>query len=145
MTIPPRPIRFRIWQPTHSKMLSPDDLKWGTTLSVAMGPNPHGLVLSQYTGFDADDGTPIYEGDVVDGHSSGGFEELPEDYRVVIVWDGDGGRWIARCPWSHEDWELGDYGYLERVAGNVWEHPHLVEMDDVGEEVTEGEETEEIV
>ena len=96
--------------------------------------------IEQWTGLRDDKGVYIYEGDIVAGTDSNGWECPPDHYRVVVEWDNDQLKWIVRDPWSRETFDLGDYGPLDLVIGNVIEHPHLIAQDDeedslVGESV----------
>lgn len=89
-----------------------------------------GRIIEQWTGLTDKAGTPIYEGDIVDGTDSNGWELPPDHYRIVVEWSADRLMWLARDPWSRETFELGDYGPTDHVVGNVRENPELIKVDE---------------
>lgn len=136
-----RPTRFRIWITEHKEMMSWDDVRFGSwevstagnpvvrlpCLGVALDTHPNKMVPLQYTGFTDDEGVEIYEGDVVDGTWGATLEEPAEHYRIVVQWDSDGAKWVARDPFNGTNDDLGDYRFLDRVVGNVYQNPGLID------------------
>lgn len=137
--------RFRIWDPVdqsydHVTFHSFENLiDWAASqkrtddgngeLDVK-GHDLTGRIIEQWTGTTDKAGTPIFEGDIVDGTDSNGWELPPDHYRIVVEWSADRLMWLARDPWSGETFELGDYGPTDHVVGNVRENPELVAIVD---------------
>lgn len=85
------------------------------------------IVLMQYTGVDDKNGTPIYEGDIVEGTCLGFCDD--DEFKDVVEY-GNG----SFC-FSKEKWKDGTYDWysLENydsedllVLGNIYENPELL-------------------
>lgn len=73
-------------------------------------------VVMQHTGLDDSEGTPIYEGDIV---------EYWSDRRDVVTWGGNGYR-ISGAQYRMIEAVLTENAV---VLGNVYENPDLVDKD----------------
>ena len=75
------------------------------------------------TGLNTDDGTPIWEADVLDC-------DVPNEWgsfiraRGAMAWDDIIGKWVLQLPSEHarEDFVVAN----ATIAGNLYEHPDLL-------------------
>lgn len=96
-----------------------------------MGEDGEGqIIFEQWTGFTDDGGTPIFEGDIVDGGNGATLEEPAENWRVVVKWDEEYSKWVAHDPYMGENHDLGDFNGLDKVVGNIHQNRKL--LDGVG-------------
>jgi len=103
-------------------------------LSALDHRSPNRIVMD-FTGLQDADGEDIYEGDLVGLIGPDG--EFPwSPYKVVEFRDGAFGyeKYELFTPYASmgRDWPAGNISALasSRVAGNIYEHPHLLETDD---------------
>jgi uncharacterized phage protein (TIGR01671 family) len=91
---------------------------------------PYNSTITQYTGLKDENGTEIYEGDVI---SSTPYLPSNPDERIIsiIVYRNDLGRWNAECFGNLIGETDHLYGILKpphqtEIIGNIYEHPHLI-------------------
>lgn len=117
-----RDIKFRVW--TGSKMLPAFTL---FDIQKELASISTRDTIMQYTGVDDKNGTPIYEGDIVEGICLGYYDD--EEFKDVIEFSNG-----SFC-FSKEKWKDGTYDWysLENydsedllVVGNIYENPDMV-------------------
>lgn len=129
-----RDIRFRAWEKKLKEMIPVHDINFDTRII-----NTHSawrlfdeIELMQYTGVDDANSTPIYEGDVCRVVNPNG----DEDKLCFVDFDP-----VSSCYTYEPDDGYGDYdissigwamqlGFRFEIIGNVYEHSHLLEVDD---------------
>lgn len=118
-----RVIKFRVWDPFYNKMLDHEWLKAAKVVYDALVDNPRkDLVIMQFTGLNDKEGTPIYEGDVVEHEkwvSVGKYEKCIG----VVKYKGVGFTCECIGDWEGSNAELNSNA---KVIGNVFSHPHLL-------------------
>lgn len=83
------------------------------------------VVVMYGTGLNTDDGTPIWEADVLDC-------DIPNEWgsftraRGVMAWDEMSGKWVVQIPsmGQRQDFVVANTG----VVGNLYEHPDIVKQ-----------------
>jgi len=127
-----RSIKFRAWDYTTDVMLKEgqvyiqsDGHLWISRIEKSMSRALKSEIeLMQYTGLKDKNGVEIYEGDIVEIRGN----KITTDFICKIIFeDGSFGRktefsFIPLCQWTL----LNDC----EVIGNVYEHPHLLEVKD---------------
>lgn len=117
-----RDIKFRVW--TGSQMLSTFTLFdiQNETASVSIRDT-----IMQYTGIDDKNGTPIFEGDIVEGVCLGYYDD--EEFKDVVEFSNS-----SFC-FSKEKWKDGTYDWYSlenydpedlEVVGNIYENPDVL-------------------
>lgn len=117
-----RDIKFRVW--TGSQMLSAFTLFdiQSETASVSTRD-----IIMQYTGVDDKNGTPIFEGDIVEGTCLGFCDD--DEFKDVVEFSNG-----SFC-FSKEKWKDGTYDWYSlenydpedlEVVGNIYENPDVL-------------------
>lgn len=116
-----REIKFRAWDRQTKRMFDPyliessEKLCWGEMLDQHEKGN---VILMQYTGLHDDNGTSIYEMDII---------EFYKDTPFLVIWSQDYGKLM----YSNRD-EKGIGGLTKssskrcKVLGNIYENPELL-------------------
>ena len=127
-----RTIKFRAWDKKYGKMC--DLTLLGLHCSFDANPAVYGVwsaertekvahysdvELMQFTGLFDEDGTEIYEGDILEDDADG----LSYD---VVEWNDKYAGWTTRSWYAPKD--LADSAKLHRVAGNIYENPELLKV-----------------
>lgn len=85
------------------------------------------IVLMQYTGIDDKNGTPIFEGDIVEGICLGFCDD--DEFKDVVEW-GNGSFCFRKEKWKDGtyDWySLENYDSEDLViVGNIYENPDML-------------------
>jgi len=118
-------------------MLYPKDLsKMGVFLTVAGDPiqvkggmtiaKLQNVVVMYETGMNTDDGTKIWEGDIIDAGVMTEFGSmLPA--RGYMQWNKVEGKWFLYIPNPPVMSPIGNFPVMgQTVVGNVYEHPHML-------------------
>lgn len=85
------------------------------------------IVLQQLV-LTLDDGTEVYEGDIVSYQDEPGYFDIGADGDfLVIEWDQRFTRFIARSLTDRSIYEAGDCK-IDRVDGNIFENPELLKI-----------------
>lgn len=117
-----REIKFRVWDKVHEEMIEWEKYK---DELVSQDFTDNNLVIMQYTGYEDEEWTEIYEGDIVD-FVDYSFEGKSEYNCRGLVMFGDG-TWhvtnsiTASELFNYEDGEM-------KVIGNIFENPELIEF-----------------
>lgn len=117
-----RDIKFRVW--TGNQMLSAFTLFdiQNELASVSIRD-----IIMQYTGIDDKNGTPIFEGDIVEGTCLGYCDD--DEFKDVIEFSNG-----SFC-FSKEKWKDGTYDWYSlenydpedlEVVGNIYENPEVL-------------------
>ncbi|WP_242224519.1 YopX family protein [Bacillus cereus group sp. BfR-BA-01380] len=118
-------MKFRLYQKMAKEMIDWDKVKGIYKLSV-LDDNEDNDIFSgwmQYTGFKDQNGTEIFEKDIV--HIVGvipGFEM--DDIGIVKFIDGS---WMVENVEGNDGWLLFQDGAEVEVLGNVFENPELLQ------------------
>lgn len=120
-----REIKFRVWNRISNEYRSLSinannhNLGLGFVVSDGIGSNVTtmyhsvGDVVEQYTGLNTDDGTELYEGD--------------------ILLDPDTGYIVGAVEYKEDSFWCGDYSLIDctdcQVVGNIHENPELLEVE----------------
>lgn len=117
-----RDIKFRVW--TGNQMLSAFTL---FDIQNELASVSARDIILQYTGVDDKNGTPIFEGDIVEGMCLGYYDD--EEFKDVVEFSKG-----SFC-FSKEKWKDGTYDWysLENydsedlvVVGNIYENPDML-------------------
>lgn len=117
-----RDIKFRVW--TGNQMLSAFTL---FDIQNELASVSTRDTIMQYTGVDDKNGTPIYEGDIVEGTCLGFCDE--EEFKDVIEFIN------GSFSFSKERWTDGTYDWYSlenydsdelEVVGNIYENPDML-------------------
>ena len=128
-----RKIEYRLWNPCkqgyHYDVDTVIDCLKQQISGVYDHEKEYGGVFEQYTGIDDNNGTKVFEGDIVSGREEEWLEGIL--YNVST--------WIGECRYDddkkrlmwfdlHESttYEIDDYMF-DLVIGNIHQHPELLE------------------
>lgn len=129
-----REIKFRAWFELENKMVNPENLALSYDGEDGVDfafdkefPDEEGNIpgtlsfkLMQYTGFEG-----TYEGDILYGEESDEYGSIYSRWYGLVYWDEE------RCGFYVKDdleeiYRLDDFDY-DRIAGNIYENPELLE------------------
>ena len=107
-----REIKFRAWFIQQKEMLK----IWLQIKHGILHQGDENCIIMQYTGLKDEEGTEIYEGDIIEYFEVRG-PGLSETRRCVVSWD---------------NLAAGFYGIEEEgeIIGNIYENPELIEGDE---------------
>ena len=131
-----RELMFRVWHDGHwlhdyessgGAHLTGEIILFGEWLRGVKVEEHDTLCIEQYTGRQIEDGTHLYEGDIVQ-HD---YEELHSSGKVIgtVEWDDEGG-WVIGyedCDYPLQMIEM-EYSRV-RIIGNIHENPELLEAE----------------
>lgn len=117
-------IKFRVW--TGSQML-PSFTLFDIQNELASVSTRD--IIMQYTGVDDKNGTPIYEGDIIEGTCLGFCDD--DEFKDVVEY-GNGSFCFSKEKWkdgTHDWYSIENYysGDLE-VVGNIYENPDMLKV-----------------
>lgn len=119
-------LKFRAWHKELKRMYPVYTMECIDTKYMRVC-SPQGDVFSinhvelmQWTGFVDNNGTDIYDGDIISNDWDAGY------VYCTVFWDGDDGFWKVRQAGSGEIDPL--YEMNEKVIGNIYENPELLEQ-----------------
>lgn len=130
-----RPIKFRAWSKTYKRLFdvfcfipnhiipwvkTGDRPDWKTIL------DSDDCVLLQYTGQNDENGTEIYEGDIVIFEDCSSTESgyCERGCMGEVFWDKETGSWCVTNRLSAESYEVMNEGCI--IIGNIFENPELL-------------------
>lgn len=130
-----REIKFRVWDENKKVMLSQigswyfndeyNEVAFHMN-EVTFSDHKY-LKLMQYTGLKDKNGTEIYEGDILEiTELSGRIGEYKVGRYTVNF---DAGAYVAGNSYVAGSYRLGLVAHRAKVIGNIYEHPHLLEVE----------------
>lgn len=109
----------------------PIQLKGGITIAKLQN-----VVVMYETGMNTDDGTKIWEGDIIDAGIMTEFGSMVQA-RGYMQWNKVEGKWFLYIPNPPVMSPMGDFPVMgQTVVGNVYEHPHMLKSETVSRETS---------
>lgn len=123
--------KFRAWNKTWEEMGRVKRIRFGDDENVTtvlfigkdLGVNAKidDFELMQSTGLHDKNSKEIFEGDILFGHAG-------EDFREIVEFDIEEGKWIRRDIWYNSKLDLSENNEFMEIIGNIYENPELLEV-----------------
>lgn len=115
-----RPLKFRAWDKDERRMYPCSGTWMGNVvclleLGVFRAQPEHEVTVMQFTGLLDKNGKEIWEGDII---------QLSNTTIWEVYWNEELACFYARG--GHGFTQLYDLAGIEKVIGNIYEHPHLL-------------------
>lgn len=122
-----RLIKFRAYNTREKIMETPDKILNNIYSDVESDSELDCYILMQFTGVIAEKGEEVFEGDLIKYW----HPYLAKTYTCVVKWDD---RFAGFSLFNFDGfWQESDWVKVENieVIGNIYEHSHLLEVDNV--------------
>ena len=117
-----REIKFRAWSEYSNKLVVWEHMKPEDTLGSVLNGDDKKIHVMQYTGLKDKNGREIYEGDIVRKTHNG-----KENFMGQVIYSE--GTYFLELPPEEYVFLFDEYRiYENEVIGNIYEHPHLLEV-----------------
>lgn len=121
-----RVIKFRAWDISNSEMIYQFEIIAANGSPFFEGKPTQYWKLMQYTGRKDDDGTEIFEGDVVKAVACSTYPDQTKTSDVIFN-NEDDAQWQVRLPGYNHGLPLTWGGWVSlKVIGNIYQNPELL-------------------